>query len=298
MKNPRTKQSRGYGFVSFTRSVDAEAALDQFNGCYILGKPVVIAYHEPKRPATSVTPSAIATPILPTSYQKPPMTGEPSPSPLGNNFTISSQIDQRYYQASHAAATELTTLSPTNLKTHIASQTSKPFSLPLLVSSSLSSSSASSVTKSGPYGHTDRSQSQRGRVRAAILKVISSASSKDRDQLDYWVDHVMSLRSTTRALCLFNPAYLVAKLEDPQLMRKTTSPVTPKTPNLIQATDHHSHASSTTTASSSAVATTADLGDQRRYYSVALFVESIKGLSLLQQKQHLGDLLFPHVKVN
>ncbi|SAM07913.1 hypothetical protein [Absidia glauca] len=292
MKNPRTKQSRGYGFVSFTRPDDAQAALDQFNGCYILGKPVVIAYHEPKRHTNSVIPS----PISPTSYQKPPMTGEPSPSPLGNNFTISSQIDQRYYQAFHAAATELTTLSPTRLKTHIAPQAPKSSSLPLLVSSSLSSSSTSSVTKSGPHGYTDRPQSQRGRVRAAILKVISNPDDKDMDQLDHWVDHVMSLRSTTRALCLFNPAYLVARLDDPALMKKTTSPVTPKTPNLIQPTDHLSHASSSTTASSSAVVTTTDLGDQQRYYSVALFVESIKGLSLLQQKQHLGDLLFPRVK--
>ncbi|KAI8334634.1 hypothetical protein BC941DRAFT_431731 [Chlamydoabsidia padenii] len=316
MKNPRTKQSRGYGFVSFTRPDDAKTALDQLNGKYILGKPVVIAYHEPKRHTTTtndnnaaspiVSPAiAITTPPLPITYQQQKSVTEASTLALGNKFTKYGKIDHRHYHAACAATTAVPASS--TLKAHMTPQTQN------VVSSPPSSSSSSSYYAANK--DTGKCGSQRDRVRVAILNIINKNNNIGIDTLDHWVDYIMSLRPTSRALCLFNPAYLEAKLEEKPCLeqdQRTLSQAnhhhpghTPKTPNLVQPSDHHSHASSSTTLSSAAVTTTTsatdivnmqDLGEQQRHSSIALFVESIKGLSLIQQKQHLGDLLFPYVK--
>ncbi|ORZ21499.1 hypothetical protein BCR42DRAFT_194431 [Absidia repens] len=309
MKNPRSKQSRGYGFVSFTHPDEAKAALNQFNGKYILSKPVIIAYHEPKRLASSPSSSILAptTPNPTTSAQSHHHSPQHQqkravlspPLYLGNNFAKNGKDDHRYYHAATPA-------------TPIASVPS---------SSSLSSPSVSSLDKNASNGpvcsHTP--QLQRARIRTAIMQVISK--DKDISQLDKWVEHIMSLRSISRALCLFNPTYLLSKLNEvmtqqhhyqqhADLSTLCHKPLqqynhTPKTPNLIQANDQHSTASSSTTTSSAAITSTTsttgmvhmqDIEKQEQHYSIARFVESIKGLSLIQQKQQLGDMLFPYVK--
>ncbi|CAO3588226.1 unnamed protein product [Absidia cylindrospora] len=288
MKNPRSKQSRGYGFVSFTHPDEAKAALNHFNGKYILSKPVIIAYHEPKRLATSPSSSFLtpATPNPTTSAQpqQQKRTVLSPPLSLGNNFAKNGKDDHRYYHA----ATPATPIASTP--------------------SSSSSPSLSSLDKNGSEhpGCSHTPQLQRARIRAAIMKVISK--DKDISQLDTWVEHIMSLRSISRALCLFNPTYLLSKLNEVMMTQQhADKPLqqynhTPKTPNLIQANDHHSHASSSTTISSAAITSTTDMvhmqdiEKQEQHYSIARFVESIKGLSLIQQKQQLGDMLFPYVK--
>ncbi|KAI8088948.1 uncharacterized protein BX664DRAFT_331789 [Halteromyces radiatus] len=287
MKNPRTKQSRGYGFVSFCQPEEAREALEQFNGKYILSKPVVIAYHEPKRLIANQS-----------QKQKQPTTMSSScDTSFGNNHQ-----QQQYHH-------HMKESSPT--------------------SSLVSTSTSASFMKEHYQQNNNNNQSQRDGIRAAILKVMNKE--KDLGKLENWVDSIMSLRSTSRALCLFNPAYLVNKLEEVASSSPssfdhgttiTSTPInysqpyqqyhhyhqtsnTPKTPNLIQPDEHHSHASSATTTSSAAMTTTTsttdivhmhDLNTQDQHYNIARLVESIKGLSLLQQKQRLGDILFPHVK--
>ncbi|KAI9366279.1 hypothetical protein BD770DRAFT_1522 [Pilaira anomala] len=50
MKNAQTKQSKGFGFVSFSKADEAQKARADMNGEYILSKPVIVAFHEPKKP--------------------------------------------------------------------------------------------------------------------------------------------------------------------------------------------------------------------------------------------------------
>lgn len=52
MSNPVTGQSKGYGFVSYDKPEEAAAALHEMNGkippsCM---KPLIVAFHEPKKP--------------------------------------------------------------------------------------------------------------------------------------------------------------------------------------------------------------------------------------------------------
>lgn len=49
MKNAQTKQSKGFGFVSFSKADEAQRAKHEMNGEFILSKPVIVAFHEPKK---------------------------------------------------------------------------------------------------------------------------------------------------------------------------------------------------------------------------------------------------------
>lgn len=49
MTNPATGQSKGYGFVSFGKSEEAAAALQEMNGVMLGSRPLIVAYHEPRK---------------------------------------------------------------------------------------------------------------------------------------------------------------------------------------------------------------------------------------------------------
>ncbi|KAI9306185.1 hypothetical protein BJ944DRAFT_178676, partial [Cunninghamella echinulata] len=73
MKNTDTKQSKGFGFVSFSTPDEALAALKEMDGQYILSKPVQVAFHEPKKSRNDPTPSKSThdTTILSSSNGSP-----------------------------------------------------------------------------------------------------------------------------------------------------------------------------------------------------------------------------------
>lgn len=50
MKNSQTKQSKGFGFVSFSKVEEASRALKEKNNTYIKSKQIIVAFHEPKKP--------------------------------------------------------------------------------------------------------------------------------------------------------------------------------------------------------------------------------------------------------
>lgn len=50
MKNAQTKQSKGFGFVSFSKVEEASRALREKNNTFIKTKQIIVAFHEPKKP--------------------------------------------------------------------------------------------------------------------------------------------------------------------------------------------------------------------------------------------------------
>ncbi|CAO3582938.1 unnamed protein product [Absidia cylindrospora] len=342
MKKPNTKQSRGYGFVSFTRPEDAKAALTQFNGKYILSKPVIIAYHEPKRlAANSPAPSDTVTTPPPTYHHQQ----KTSPLPMRTSFTKTNKTHQTPQQPQPQPHHHQQPNQPyLQQRSHQNYHQNQPHRVKIASAAVRPILPASSIRPSSPFnssnishslGRNDSSQSQRNCVEAAILQVIGKDKGVDNN-LSEWVDYIMSLRSASRALCLFNSSYLLSKLEEapvtgtyrhqnhyqrqvsanitssyccqPQQQHQqhhhyTCTSNTPKTPNLVLPDECNSHTSSsgtsaavTSTTSTTDIANMNDIGKQEQYQSMARFVESMKGLSLLQQKQRLGDILFPHVK--
>jgi RNA recognition motif-containing protein len=55
MTNPQTGQSKGYGFVSFGKTEEAAAALHEMHGAMLGNRPLVVAYHEPRKPRSTTT---------------------------------------------------------------------------------------------------------------------------------------------------------------------------------------------------------------------------------------------------
>ena len=96
MKNAQTKQSKGFGFVSFSKADEAQRAKQEMNGEFILSKPVIVAFHEPKKPrdnnnnngASSPTESATFTTHYQQQRQSPPPPPMPSYSLMDNGNSL------------------------------------------------------------------------------------------------------------------------------------------------------------------------------------------------------------------
>lgn len=78
MSNPATGLSKGYGFVSFGKPEEAALALKETDGMQYRTKPMIVAYHEPKKPrqekSTSTTTSSFHSPppTAPIDYATTP----------------------------------------------------------------------------------------------------------------------------------------------------------------------------------------------------------------------------------
>ncbi|SAM09069.1 hypothetical protein [Absidia glauca] len=81
MKNARTNQSKGFGFVSFIKSEEAYRALHGMNGRYILSKAILVNFHEPKKVRNNNDNKPTGPPL--------DSNGAPSPPSLSNTHTSS-----------------------------------------------------------------------------------------------------------------------------------------------------------------------------------------------------------------
>jgi RNA recognition motif-containing protein len=97
MKNPQTKQSKGFGFVSFSKPDEALDAKQEMNGVFILAKPVVVAFHEPKKTRETVEespPQNNAYPRLNNAANK----NKPRDGCYHNNNIVPKQQQQQQQQ--------------------------------------------------------------------------------------------------------------------------------------------------------------------------------------------------------
>ncbi|KAG0187518.1 hypothetical protein DFQ28_006251 [Apophysomyces sp. BC1034] len=92
MSNPATGQSKGYGFVSYGRSEEAGAALEEMNGSMVGSKPLIVAFHEPKKPRQEKQPLASPTPYSISA---------PVPSPQPTEFSSTTPGTPYFTQHPH-----------------------------------------------------------------------------------------------------------------------------------------------------------------------------------------------------
>ncbi|ORX57517.1 hypothetical protein DM01DRAFT_1334128 [Hesseltinella vesiculosa] len=86
MSNTSTGQSKGYGFVSYSRPDEAKLAMDQMNGKLLLSKPLIVSYHTPKKPRQptangTAMPQQTSPVLAPQQPRSQPLLSPTSPTP-------------------------------------------------------------------------------------------------------------------------------------------------------------------------------------------------------------------------
>ncbi|KAL0089841.1 hypothetical protein F4703DRAFT_1733741 [Phycomyces blakesleeanus] len=174
-KNGELEKSKGFGFVSFLNPGDAQRAMQEMNNKYIMSKPIVVAFHEPKKTRTDRPPQqqtnssfnstlSPLTPLHPQQIHPHPHT-HPSHSPTPNNSGI---------------------------------QTSYPQSLTNATSDNSSQQHQIKITDNSPLDTSRR---------------FSSRGSYSR-HVDDIVDLLLTLKIKERTLCLFNKDFLRGRIEE------------------------------------------------------------------------------------
>ncbi|KAI8338469.1 hypothetical protein BC941DRAFT_21032 [Chlamydoabsidia padenii] len=129
MKNARTNQSKGFGFVSFIKAEEAYRALHGMNGRYILSKAILVAFHEPKKArgdrsttteSNGTCPSNTTSTLshMASSYSPPtPQTKYQPPSPVYQQQQQSlHRSNQSPKQSQHHASHQ--NITPTHPQQH------------------------------------------------------------------------------------------------------------------------------------------------------------------------------------
>ncbi|KAI9265523.1 hypothetical protein EDC94DRAFT_517117 [Helicostylum pulchrum] len=274
MKNAQTKQSKGFGFVSFSKADEAQKAKADMDGEYILSKPVIVAFHEPKKPRdASPTDTSFNSQRVPLKHHPPP----PMPSfnsPNNNLFAEQQQQPQQngYYQPTSGAFIN-----------------TPPYVRPTFRRRGSVESVLSIMTETS-------SQSRRHTVTKAVLALEKS----DDKHVQDIVDMILTLKKKDLATCLFNKVFLKAKVrqakyaldifqeelqEEQEEQQEEVKPV---------ATKHESIpiVAPQPPASQDPVL----LNDKELGEEIDKFLSTLNGLELHEKKQLLGDRLFPLVK--
>lgn len=259
MSNPISGLSKGYGFVSFGKPEEAALALEEMNGYHFRTKPMIVAYHEPKKPrqekSTSTTTSSFHSPQPPVDYLTSPYfeTRHPhegiddvdhismsmkdlsvgmnnnsrdvmtplvprklstiavvensfSPPPIRNN--TSPQFASRPSLASLASGASIQPAPPVVYEKIEEEEPQQPQQEPHhqnkrpSIGRRLSSESMNSVmTESSAH-------IQRQRMTDAVKKCVSFGPEDTSDI----VDMLLTLKKKERSICLFNPDFLKDKI--------------------------------------------------------------------------------------
>jgi hypothetical protein len=252
MSNPQTGYSKGYGFVSYTSPVAASAALQEMNGRMVGSKPLVVAFHEPKKPKADKGPlPPLSESWSPSGYEKGPYLAEEGDAAniADRSFNGHKEISDRA-NGNHMAepfddatkATErmrdldigqqeLDSSNVASAKRLQQKPTDKPRSLASLASgTSISPSPPSATPASSGYKVTPdgRPTLRRRNSLESVSSVVTESSTALKRQkmmeavlncgeygskTDEIVDMLLTLKRKDRSLCLFNEEFLREKIE-------------------------------------------------------------------------------------
>ncbi|KAL1922945.1 uncharacterized protein VTP21DRAFT_9321 [Calcarisporiella thermophila] len=259
MTHPTTNQSRGFGFVSFSTAEEASRALQTMNGKEILAKPIVVAYHEPKKLREAKLAALHA--------------GQPAPAVVFNPQR--EQVNQERGQAGDNKASGSESITPPLL-----SPSSDHLAVPgTIPKRSLrrrgSIESISSVM-------TERTRrDQREKMREAVRRVT-------HEYVDDIVDLLLTLKRKERSLCLFNPDYLKSKV---RAARDALEIVGEESEGESEAVEKMKQLKLEEKTGSKDATT-----DAGHLTETEQFLATISHLSENEQKEKLGGRLYPAVK--
>ncbi|CAO3703718.1 unnamed protein product [Rhizopus stolonifer] len=261
MRHPYTNQSRGFGFVSFSRMEDAVMAKEKMNGQRINTKPIMVAFHEPKKMKEDYPPS----------YPEKRMREE----------NLYKHVPEKMNKYTHTLPLKRQISAPINHGLFV------PVYPPRGLRRSGSAESMATTTTANS-SHLKRQ---------AITKAILQVGEQQENNMQDIVDMLLTLKRKDLATCLFNKTFLKGEIqrakealdlfkEEKHELLLPNIKIPPRCSQAIP------------------IVAPTDAGDKLKKESdakdskdeVEKFLESLKNLSLYEQKQMLGDRLFPLVK--
>ncbi|CDS05458.1 hypothetical protein LRAMOSA07986 [Lichtheimia ramosa] len=264
MRNAQTKQSKGFGFVSFSSAEEAWRALHATNQTYIKSKPIVVAFHEPKKPRTVSSSSnnnnssaALLSQSAPSSTMLPYYPPPPQPTHTLPPMPPAAAAVQQQQQAAVIATSGYQhqqhaplPVPPSSLVRHYSAPIPQPPPPLTMRSGSPESLASTTATTNGADPYVQRLR---------LVEAVTQCG--EQHEVNDIVDMLLTLKRRERSLCLFNRGYLQEKIAAAKLALDTCRD-----------------------------------DNARDDDDVKQFLDSIKGLTLHEQKQKLGDRLFPCVK--
>ncbi|CAG8623443.1 24494_t:CDS:2 [Dentiscutata erythropus] len=323
MRDQETNNSKGFGFVSYTSSEEADRAKSTMHGKTLGTKQIVVRLHEPKKlreaklanqyncsptsPSESRAPSRRNSDyfIINTAneFGQEDLSGL---APKARREVLMSELQKRFKHIPSIPAEEVNPIieyllsmkTPEILHilkdaTSLSQKITEARHHLMLEKKRRSTEEAPSVTagiNASSNVHNVQALSSNVPQREKFLKAIKKLCSRNPEEV---LDLIMTLSQKERSLCYFNADYLTKKiLEANQALEAVNC-------------DEDAQASSSKPSINSSVAKSesTQLVDPTTVYArdsardeIEQFMESIKNKPLLEQKQKLGARLFPKVK--
>ncbi|RCH96181.1 hypothetical protein CU097_014197 [Rhizopus azygosporus] len=311
MKHPQTKQSRGFGFVSFSKTEEAMQAKEGMNGQFIASKPIIVAFHEPKKAKSEDNQSPDSNS---SNHSAPVASYHPRSTTPTDKLKYSSSMNSNAYNNGLPLKRQVSapihhqpTYTPSGLfiPAPLPTQQNRP--------TLRRSGSIESVT-------TAMTETNTQLKRQAIIQAIFTMNQQEQNLQDI-VDMLLTLKKKDLATCLFNKAFLLTKIkqakealeifqEEEQQQQPFQQQHQQQQQQQVQMQNFYYHLPNIEIPPrcSRAIPIVAppDAGVKPKKQKesdskdlkeeIEKFLETLKDLASYEQKQLLGDRLFPLVK--
>ncbi|CAO3689073.1 unnamed protein product [Rhizopus stolonifer] len=336
MTNSATEQSKGYGFVSFSKPEEAATALHEMNGYIVNDRPLIVAYHEPKKGKSNNQPQQRQhrpNSLYPQSYVEQQNAYRPNnANGLGINH-----VDEI---GMNGNVNDLSVGQKTMHRKPLEPYSSMITSTPKLLSELAFGPGIQHIPSNYAQTESSRTYGRRGSFESVMTE---STASIQRTKLEAAVDDcgnygelteeivdmLLTLKRKERSICLFNRDYLKEKIdaalealaaceeeEEPvskplpsppipqnqRKNRKSTAPVYEIVDNIVP--QSKSKAIPIIAPPSASSASSSSASNQNKVNAdandvndeVNALMTSFEGKPIHEKKQLLGDMLFPLVK--
>ncbi|KAI8879391.1 hypothetical protein K501DRAFT_336108 [Backusella circina FSU 941] len=254
-------QSKGYGFVSFAKPEEAAAALQEMNGYILANRPLTVSYHEPKKKLTTTTTTTNNNTMMTTT--RPIIYDKPNTNDIVG-LGIVDQLGMRDLTISLPKK-----VNPTPPIPHYHT----PYAAPLIARRNSNESVMTEAT----------AKVQRIKLDSAVRRC--GHYGRMTEEI---VDMLMTLKRKERSLCLFNQEYLREKVQ------LAADALTTCDSDDDESMDYNRIESKVMMPPPSTPSSM--LSVSKSGIKVESLIASFEGKPLHEQKQLLGDQLFPLVK--
>ncbi|KAI9021648.1 hypothetical protein CLU79DRAFT_752606 [Phycomyces nitens] len=316
MTNKEKKTSKGFGFVSFGKAEEAYKALQEMDGKHILNKPIIVAFHAPKKPRSDIKPPQQSSydpstyyPVHRPTYVVQPPVVIPPPQPTAV---------QTYQHYPVAQARPGPYMDPTRIYGPMTVDPVPPnYGRPCQTIYHPPQPPVQPVQPVHTVQDYPAEKEQTTMANVDIKRkhlILAVQKTGQTTEVDHIVDLLLSLKPSELSLCLFNSSYMATKVaeaksaiafaRDRSAASGTTtdtngssSPLSGKSTPPLQSSQGQSTGWLTSLSTISTPSKQDDIHRGRRYNDqIDSLIASFQGLKPIEKKQKLGDQLFPCVK--